>query len=186
MRSASVENFEHAIQDATELLEHFDKLNVQPPPPEIEVLKRASLIMALAALETFIEDRIKEAVMQVIGHGSDKSRSEIFYKDSLETELKSFHTPTSDKVKKLFEKYLGFDVTEGWVWNNYDPARARTKLNELAKKRGDIAHRSLRPNAGQPAPHAVTRDDLEKNIRFIKSLVETTDKYIVLKLSNPR
>jgi len=181
--STSLEVFEHAIKDATELLEHFDKLNIQPPPPEIEVLKRASLVMALAALETFIEDRINEAVEQVIGQGTEKSKSEIFYKESLDVELKSFHTPTSEKIKKLFEKYLGFDVTEGWIWNNYEPARARAKLNELAKKRGDIAHRSLRPTAGQAVGHAVTRDDLEKNIRFIKSLVDATDRYIASKLS---
>lgn len=29
--------FDHAIQDAVDLVNHFDKLNSQPPPPENEV-----------------------------------------------------------------------------------------------------------------------------------------------------
>ena len=62
MASKALENFEHAIQDARDLLGHFDALNKHPPPPEAEVLKRASLVMALAALETYVEDRIVEAV----------------------------------------------------------------------------------------------------------------------------
>ena len=58
MNSAALQTFEHAIQDSIELLNHFDSLNKHPPSSEIEVLKRASLVMALAALETYIEDRI--------------------------------------------------------------------------------------------------------------------------------
>ena len=49
MTSRAFKTFEHAIHDADDLLNHFDTLNKHPPPPEIEVLKRASLVMALAA-----------------------------------------------------------------------------------------------------------------------------------------
>jgi len=59
-------------------------------------------------------------------------------------------------------KYLSIDVTEGWTWNHYDPTRVRSELNKIAKKRGDIAHRSKRPVVGQPTPHAVTREDLQE------------------------
>lgn len=58
MSSKASLTFEHAIQDAVDLVNHFDKLNSQPPPQENEVLKRASLVMALAALETYFEDRL--------------------------------------------------------------------------------------------------------------------------------
>ncbi len=51
-------DFEHGIKDAQDLLDHYGKLNVDSsPPPVAEVLKRTSLVMALAALETYIEDR---------------------------------------------------------------------------------------------------------------------------------
>jgi hypothetical protein len=182
MTSGAHQTFEHAIQDSIDLLNHFDSINVKPPPPEAEVLKRASLVMALAALETYIEDRVVEAARLIAGAPSDTSRLSSFYKASLENDLKYFHTPSTDRIKAICEKYLGFDVTEGWVWNHYDPARAKAELNKLARKRGDVAHRSWRPVAGQPTAHAVTREELRKNIRFIRDLVAATDSFIAGKL----
>lgn len=46
-----------SIHDAENLLAHFDTLNTKPPPPELEVLKRVGLIMAMTAWETYVEDR---------------------------------------------------------------------------------------------------------------------------------
>ncbi|HEX5883237.1 MAG TPA: HEPN domain-containing protein [Pyrinomonadaceae bacterium] len=114
----------------------------------------------------------------MLGRGSETNHLVKFYKSSLENDLKFFHTPTSDRVKAIFIKYLSIDVTEGWTWNHYDPTRVRSELNKIAKKRGDIAHRSWRPVVGQPTPHAVTREDLRKSIRFIKNLVRATDAFI--------
>ncbi len=182
MTSRAHLTFEHAIQDAVDLLTHFDSINKQPPPPEAEVLKRASLVMALAALETYVEDRVIEAAHAISGVGSETSWLSRFYRASLENDLKYFHTPSSDRIRAIFDKYLGIDITEGWIWNHYDSARARNELNKLAKKRGDIAHRSWRPVAGQPTPHAVTREDLRKHIRFIRDLVDATDKFLATKL----
>ncbi|MDT4289561.1 HEPN domain-containing protein [Methylomonas sp. MO1] len=182
MTSKALQTFEHAIQDADDLLNHFDVLNKKPPPPEAEVLKRACLVMALAALETYFEDRIVEAADAMSGLGSDAGHFVKFYKSSLENDLKYFHTPSTERVKIIFVKYLGFDVTEGWTWNNYDPSRARSELSKIAKKRGDIAHRSWRPDPSQPAAHAVTREDLRKHIRFIKDLVRATDVFLDEKL----
>lgn len=179
MTSRAFQTFEHAIQDADDLLNHFDALNKHPPQPEIEVLKRASLVMALAALETYIEDRIVEAADAVSGCGSSEASHLVkFYKSSLENDLKVFHTPSSDRVKAIFVKYLSIDVTEGWTWSHYDQTKARSELNKIAKKRGDIAHRSLRPVAGQTTQHAVTREELRKSISFIKNLVRATDAFI--------
>jgi len=182
MTSAAFQVFKHAIQDADDLLNHFDTLNKHPPRPEAEVLKRASLVMALAALETYIEDRIVEAAYTVTYPGSETNRLSKFYKSSLENDLKYFHTPSTDRIKTLFDKYLGIDVTEGWQWNHYNQVRARAELNSIAKKRGEIAHRSWRPIPGQPTPHAVTRDDLRKHIRFVKDLVGATDAFLAEKL----
>ena len=182
MTSLALQTFNHVIRDAADLLAHFDAINSQPPPANAEVLKRASLVMALAALETYIEDRISEAAEQVVGRDGSGSRMREFYLAALVNDLKYFHTPTPDRVGKIFEKYLQIDVIQGWVWNNYDPARARTHLNAIAKKRGDIAHRSLRPVAGQTTAHAVNREELRKHIQFIRDLVSATDRYIEAKL----
>lgn len=173
MPSKASLTFDHAIQDAVDLVNHFDKLNSQPPPPENEVLKRASLVMALAALETYFEDRLVEAVETVAGTGEGHLAQ--FMRDSLANDLKYFHTPSTDRVRPMFQKYLSLDITEAWKWNHMEPAAARKELNNLAKKRGDIAHRSGRPANGTPTKHAVSRDDLRRNIHFIRQLVSTTD-----------
>ena len=53
--------FAQSILDAENLLKHFNDLNSKPPLPELEVLKRAGLIMAMTAWETYVEDRLQEA-----------------------------------------------------------------------------------------------------------------------------
>lgn len=59
--SKSLVDFESSIRDAEELLAHFDT-QPKPPPANAEVLKRAALVMALTAWETYVEDRVLEAV----------------------------------------------------------------------------------------------------------------------------
>ena len=184
MTSKALQAFNHAIQDAIDLLNHFDALNTNPPPPQIEVLKRASLVMILAALETYFEDRLMEATESIKVTTNPGSQLATFFEESLVNDLKYFHSPSTERVRPIFKKYLGIDVTEGWTWNNCDSAMARKQLNELAKKRGNIAHRSLRPLKGetQPSPHAVTRGDLRKYIHFATELAQATDAYLFEKL----
>ena len=72
-------------------------------------------------------------------------------------------------------------VTQGWVWNNYDIPLAKKTLNNLISKRGDAAHQaniSVNPSCG---PHLIKRDEFEKAIRFLKGLVEATDKVKMVK-----
>ena len=56
--SRAYQSFEYGIKDAEELLAHFDAINANPPPANAEVLKRAGLVMALTAWETYVEDRL--------------------------------------------------------------------------------------------------------------------------------
>ena len=142
MSSQALQAFQHAIQDSTDLLKHFDALNTKPPPSDIEVLKRASLVMALAALETYFEDRVAEAVEAVCKRERASAATAAFYRASLEADLKLFHSPSTDRVRQLFQKYVSLDVSDGWNWNHCDSATAKKELNRLVKKRGDIAHRS--------------------------------------------
>lgn len=167
-------SFETSIKDAEQLLAHFDALP-KPPLPGAEVLKRAGLVMALTAWETYVEDLILEEVtarLRVV----DGSYVGKFVVKRLEDELKRFHNPTSDKVRKLFVDFLEVDVTAYWEWSNYDCTTARKNLNELISKRGDAVHRSKPISAGaSQASHLVKRDDLDKAIRFLKALVDATD-----------
>lgn len=59
--SKAKSTFETSIKDAEELLAHFDALP-KPPLQSADVLKRAGLVMALTAWETFVEDLVLEEV----------------------------------------------------------------------------------------------------------------------------
>jgi hypothetical protein len=115
--SKALISFESSIKDAEDLLAHFDAMP-KPPPPNAEVLKRAGLVMALTAWETYVEDRVREELarrLRVV-NGSYVGK---FVASRLEEELKRFHNPTSEKTKKLFHDFLEIDVVSGWEWANY-------------------------------------------------------------------
>jgi hypothetical protein len=172
--SRASETFLQSILDAENLLKHFNTLNTKPPPPEIEVLKRAGLIMAMTAWETYVEDRVTEAAARRLDGLPDASIAE-FVKTKLAEEIKRLHNPTSDKTIQLFRDYAGVDLTSHWSWNNHDEKSVRDQLNRYIKLRGDVVHRSRTVAPGPPQAHPVTKEDLEKAIRFLRKLVEATE-----------
>jgi hypothetical protein len=167
--------FDDAIRDAEDLLSHFNQLNSHPPPPNIEVLKRAGLIMAFTAWETYVEDRAREALAARLAKEGD-GPSTRFVEHRLDEELKRFHNPNSDKTRRLFFDYLEVDVTKSWNWNQYDVAKVKATLDDLIGKRGDAVHRSIPRKGGPPTPHLVTKEELRRSINFLKALVEATEK----------
>jgi hypothetical protein len=174
MPSNASDVFAQSILDAENLLSHFKKLNTKPPPPEIEVLKRAGLIMAMTAWETYVEDRVAEAVMERL-RGLEDSSIATFVQSKLADEIKRLHNPTSEKTIQLFRDYANVDLTDKWSWNNYDSKTVRERLNQYMKLRGDVVHRSRTISPGPPQAHPVTKEDLEKVIRFLRGLVASTE-----------
>lgn len=167
--------FAYSIQDAENLLKHFDALNELPPPPESEVLKRAGLIMAMTAWETYVEDRLVEAADQRLKSLADTSIAS-YMQSKLKEEMRRLHNPTSEKSLQLFRDFAGVDLTEKWAWNNFDAKVVRQRLDEYIGLRGDVVHRSRPLPGAQKSPDAVNREDLEKAIRFLKALVQATEK----------
>ena len=163
--------FDTSIKDSEVLLAHCNSLG-HPLPQTAEVFKRAGLVMALTAWETYVEDRILEGVKECVSEVA--THAEKFMLAKLDEELKRFNTPAAEKTRKLFLDYLEIDVTIAWHWNGFDVQKAKEKLDALVKKRGDAVHRAKVVSA-VPAPHLVTKDDLEKAIRFFKQLVLATE-----------
>lgn len=176
--SAASEAFERSILDAENLLAHFNRLNTKPPPPETEVLKRAGLIMAITAWETYVEDRVTEAVAIRLRGVNDDSIA-AFIRMRLIDEIKRLHSPSADRTIRLFRDYANVDLADSWRWNNFDARIVRERLNQYLKLRGDVVHRSRTATAGPPQPHPVTKEDLEKAIRFLRNLVAATERAMV-------
>lgn len=174
MPSRAAAAFHESIKDAEELLGLFDRANTKPPPPpNSEVLKRAGLIMALTAWETYVEDRAKEALGQHLA-AIKGSPVAAFVEKKFVEEIKRFNNPTAEKTRKLFSDYVGVDVSAGWTWPGVNQTKAQHMLDDLLTKRGAAAHRSDAAGSANQG-HLVKRDDLEKAIGFLKRLVERTD-----------
>jgi hypothetical protein len=88
--SKSRQTFDASIKDAEELLAHCDSLG-HPLPQKAEVFKRAGLVMALTAWETYVEDRVLEGVKHRLS--VDATHAEKFMLAKLDEELKRFNTP---------------------------------------------------------------------------------------------
>ncbi|MGY0564498.1 MAG: HEPN domain-containing protein [Paraglaciecola chathamensis] len=166
--------FEIGISDAQDLITYYDELNgVKDRSHPPEVLKRAALIMALTAWETYVEDVAAELINEKYGMVMGSQLGNIVQR-KLNDHLKVFNNPDSKKTKDLFLEFFGFDVTESWVWGNYQTAQdSRAALNKWLKKRGEAVHRT---QINKQNPHIVKRDELDKCLRFFKELVDITDK----------
>jgi len=174
MPTTAAETFEQSIQDAVNLLEHCDTLNKHPPPPEIEVLKRAGLIMAMTAWETYVEDRVRQAGTARLQNLNDRAIAN-FVQSKLDEDILRLHNPTSTKTLELFRNYAGVDLTPTWSWEDKDHDAVRAKLDEYIKLRGDVVHRSRTVDPGPPKADPVKKDDLRRAIGFLRRLVKATE-----------
>ncbi|HLD08722.1 MAG TPA: HEPN domain-containing protein [Methylophilaceae bacterium] len=174
--SNSKKSFDLSIQEAESILGFYDRLNEENSRSnDLEVLKRSGLIIALTAWETYVEDRIEESVAELLAKISESAVNK-FILTKLKDELKRFHTPNSDKTRKLFLDYLDIDIHKSWSWNPLSPKDVKNKLDDLVSKRGEAAHRAKSESSGPKKPDLIKIDELRKSIGFLKNLVEVTDK----------
>lgn len=175
--SKASDTFTKSIQDAENLLGIFDDLIPKPKPPlrKNEVLKRAGLVMAMTAWETYVEDRLVEACDDRLCDVRDQSIAE-FVRNKLGEEIKRLHNPASQKSIELFRDYAAVDLSQCWHWNNCEFDVVKEKLDDYMKLRGDLVHRSPTVSDGTPAGDPVKKEELHKAINFLKSLVNATEK----------
>lgn len=172
--------FDRSINDADELLARFDAENSSPSEYNAEVLKRAGLVMAMAAWETYVKDRFNEE-FTVWLRAVDGSQVGKFVRKKKDEDLKRFFNPNSEKTKRLFMDYFEVDITQSWKWANYAVADAKKTLDSLISKRGDAAHKANTIAKKNSETHLVKREELEKAIRFLKGLVAATDAFKITK-----
>jgi hypothetical protein len=173
-------SFNCSIKDAEELLSRFDEEKNAPGKFNAEALKRAGLVMAMAARETYVKDRFNEE-FAVWFRAVDGSQVGKFVKKRKEEDLKRFYNPNSERTRRLFLDYFEVDITQGWKWANYDVGDAKKVLDALIAKRGDAAHKAKAFSKKNNETHLIKREELEKAIRFLKGLVGATDQYNIAK-----
>jgi hypothetical protein len=77
--------------------------------------------------------------------------------------------------------YFEVDITKEWSWDNFDTASAKKTLDALIAKRGDAAHQANTSEHPSAEPHKVKREELEKGIRFLKGLVNASERAKITK-----
>ncbi|MGF1884063.1 HEPN domain-containing protein [Vibrio splendidus] len=169
-------NFENSIKDAEELLERFEEENQQSSKKyNSESLKRAGLILTLAAWETYVKDRFIEEIEVMLFPIKGSPLCEVVQK-KIDSDLKQFFNPNAARTKLLFKSYFNIDITDSWKWDNYRPLDVRKKLDGLISLRGKAAHQAVTDKKNR---HAVRKDELKKGIGFVKGLVEATEQFSV-------
>jgi hypothetical protein len=174
--SRAKDAFDLGMGDAEVLMARLNDKDAKLTQEHGEVHKRATLLLACAAWETYVEERVTESLAAKIDAGGTSDFTE-FVKKRLEEELKSFNNPNAEKTRKLFRDFLAMkDVTHFWRLSGYTPDQARQRLDTLVKKRGHAAHHTRPAKQGTPAPHLITKPELEKGLSFLKMLVEATER----------
>lgn len=171
------QSFEYSIKDAEELLKRFDSEKDGSLGYNPETLKRAGMVLALAAWETYIKDRFREEI-EIWLSSVKGSQLGNFVRKKIDEDLKRFFNPNSVRTKQLFKSYFDIDITESWEWDNYKPADSKKALDKYISMRGDAAHQA---NTSSGQAQIVKREDLDKAIRFLKGLVEATEKLEIAK-----
>jgi hypothetical protein len=169
-------SFGNSIKDAEQLLSRFDIENSNTSHSNPESLKRAGMIIAMAAWETYVKERFSEEINCLLA-SINGSLIGNYVQRKVDEDLKRFFNPGAERTKQLFKSYFELDITTGWEWDNYQPSQSKKVLDALISKRGDAAHRV---NTSPNEPDIIKRDELDKAIRFLKGLVNATEKVSII------
>jgi len=204
----AAQDFAISLADAHRLFAYYDAelARFKPRiPEEAEVLKRAALIMAVTAFESYIEDYLRETVPPRLSAALTPEKFKLVFEvvakkwlkehpdkpaafiewtgegwkalltTNLDQRIKALHTPKSDVVTGLFRHFLGVELSQYWLWQGYAFEAACKRLDEIVTLRGRIAH-IARKGGGQPTKHEVSRIELKKYLTFFEGIVAATEK----------
>lgn len=197
--------FRFAMGDVQRLLALHDaetKRRPGRPNPDLEVFKRAGVILAVTAWETFIEDTLSDALGKKLAAArtpkdvqstfnavanawlSQKDLKPLqlaewaldgwkeMLRRHLQTEIEALNTPNSANIARLTKRYLGEDVTAAWRWRGLSALSARRRLDLLIALRGSLVHKAK----GVFEPARVRRRDVSGAIALLNRLAQATEE----------
>jgi RiboL-PSP-HEPN len=198
-------NFDFALGDVKILLSLHDQRTgggKGRPARELEVLKRAGVILAVTAWETFIEDTLEERFQAKIKAAQSPKDVESTFNsvaqawlareklkppelakwaldgwkailtEKLSEEIGELNTPNSAKVRALFKRYISEDITKDWRWKGVSAPAACGRLDALIRLRGGLVHRG-RELFEEKA--SVRRNHVVNAIALLERLVDRTE-----------
>ena len=198
-------NFDFGLGDVKILLRFHDSQTgggKGRPSRELEVFKRAGVILAVTAWETFIEDTLKDQFGAKLNAANSPKDVESTFNsvaqawldrdkikppelaqwaldgwksmlmEKFSGDIEALNTPNSANVRELFKRYLGEDITKAWCWQGVSANAACGRLDALIKLRGGLVHRG-RELFEEKA--SVQRHHVERAIVLLERLVDRTE-----------
>jgi hypothetical protein len=177
------------------------------PPVQLEALKRSSLILAVTAWESFVEDTVQQQLEKRLNAATTPSQVQSIFqavaqewlegarryapdlikwtgdswkqiiRESLKAKLERFHTPNTENVDSLFQRYLQCrDLSKNWSWQSVTHQDAAKKLDALIKVRGRAVHRGMRLHPMSRPESPMGRTTVIKALNLIYNLVDATER----------
>ena len=174
--SNSLELFYKGIEDAESILSIYDSHNQYGDKviglypngmPTIDVLKRASIVMAFTAFESFFEGWVREInSKQVIDLSNDK-RNKL---------LEHFHNPTARNLIELYKAWFGIEnCLKSISFDGRSTDDICKQLDEYLKIRGQVVHVQKTDSTTQDV---AKKENVVKILGFLKKFAERFDHYI--------
>ena len=175
------------------------------PRRDLEVVKSAALILTVTAWEAFTEDTLLACFGERLHEAKSPADVSSAFNATAENwlhsgavkppdlgswagdgwkgivmarfteQVASLNTPKSENVRRLYRRYLGSDITEGWRWRGVAPEDARQQLDRLIALRGELVHRGS--DFFDVSGRARVRlKDVTGGIRLVNHLVDCTGR----------
>jgi hypothetical protein len=166
------------------------------------VLKRAAVILAVTAWESYIEGSVRNHATAAIEKASRPSDVQSLFnsvaqgwlegkpkpteladwsgtgwkgilRKKLEKDLAAWNSPNSENVRALSKRYLGEDLTAHWHWERTTTALAARRLDTLIRLRGKVVHHG-REAFSRTA--AIQRKHVVEASSLLNHLVDCTER----------
>ncbi|MGQ0604862.1 MAG: HEPN domain-containing protein [Anaerolineales bacterium] len=203
---AALMNLRWELDGVRALLNTYDDLVVDwsaRRDPNLEVLKRAGIILTVTAGETFIENiliaQFEARLGQALNPDTMRETFNFVAQTWLDTkpkppdldqwagegwkklmlarfmhDIEGLNTPSNSNIRKLFARYLGIDITSRWKWSRVSATQACQKLDRLIELRGNLAHKGKDHLFDRKA--SVLRRQLTEAIILVAHLADCTGK----------
>ena len=174
--SKTLELFRKGISDAESILTIYDCHNQNSNQikefypdgmPNIDVLKRACVVMAFTAFESFFENLVTEINNKQVYDFSNEKRNKL---------LERFHNPTSKNIVELYKSWFGIENCLKTI--SFDGQNAENicnRLDEYLKIRGQIVHVQKMDSSKEDV---AKKENVTKILYFLKKFAENFDCFI--------
>ena len=174
--SKTLELFRKGISDAESILTIYDCHNQNSNQikefypdgmPNIDVLKRACVVMAFTAFESFFENLVTEINNKQVYDFSNEKRNKL---------LERFHNPTRKNIVELYKSWFGIENCLKTI--SFDGQNAENicnRLDEYLKIRGQIVHVQKMDSSKEDV---AKKENVTKILYFLKKFAENFDCFI--------